>query len=325
MSDSLILRRLRENFQDAESGLRWRLRGILHIAFVLFFLAFTFIFMVCANNYVTVLYPTLLVLIGLSVAIRRFLGEAQFYVWPIVSFFLMMFAYFTSSNDFISSVLYNASFFMLILPERWFDALWFLGYLILLLIVSFIFTMYGAGDHAFLLVPLVANALFMPAWFLINFLFHQERSKRPPSPFSDAISVPPALPPRPHKIPTARPLAPAADEQTTRSVTASPDDATKIIAVRQLEVVEGPDAGLVFGLDSGEHLIGRSTDCKFVLRDAMVSKAHGRFSVTGQSFSYMDVGSSNGSYLNERAIEQTELNVGDVLRIGTTKIKVTRR
>jgi|GEM_PF-1514881 len=78
-------------------------------------------------------------------------------------------------------------------------------------------------------------------------------------------------------------------------------------------------------LPNGEHraldlnapiTIGRHRDCDIMLDDSQVSRQHGRISRTDQGWLYTDLGSRNGTEVNDESCTNTVLLPGDVLTIG---------
>ena len=89
-----------------------------------------------------------------------------------------------------------------------------------------------------------------------------------------------------------------------------------------LRITKGKQAGLTMGL--GEHLkIGRSTDCQLILDDDYVSTRHARIYRSGDGYLVEDLGSTNGTYLNnERLSSPAPFTTSDTLRIGRTLLVV---
>jgi hypothetical protein len=68
--------------------------------------------------------------------------------------------------------------------------------------------------------------------------------------------------------------------------------------------------------------LGRSRQCDVVLDDANVSRQHAEIRPRGGSWVLTDLGSTNGSCLNGRRIEDTEvLKPGDEIELGTSLIR----
>ena len=69
--------------------------------------------------------------------------------------------------------------------------------------------------------------------------------------------------------------------------------------------------------------IGRSDNCDIQLLDAGLSRSHGLFEVSDETLSYIDLGSSNGSYINGLKVLQPEiLYDGDILSLGDCRLEV---
>lgn len=57
-----------------------------------------------------------------------------------------------------------------------------------------------------------------------------------------------------------------------------------------------------------------------VIDDGMVSKQHARISITSQGYRIVDLGSTNGVWLNGKLINDAVLQSGDTIRLGSTQI-----
>jgi hypothetical protein len=68
--------------------------------------------------------------------------------------------------------------------------------------------------------------------------------------------------------------------------------------------------------------IGRAADNGIVLRDGRASRHHARIDGRRGSLVLSDLGSTNGSFVNDRPIEAIALGEGDRIRIGTTILLV---
>lgn len=89
-----------------------------------------------------------------------------------------------------------------------------------------------------------------------------------------------------------------------------------------LRITQGKQRGLTMEL--GDSLkIGRSSDCRLILDDDYVSTRHARIYRTESGYLVEDLGSTNGTYLNdERLSAPAPFNPSDTLRIGRTLLKV---
>lgn len=89
-----------------------------------------------------------------------------------------------------------------------------------------------------------------------------------------------------------------------------------------LRITKGKQAGLTMTL--GDQLkIGRSSDCQLILDDDYVSTRHARIYRTADGYVVEDLGSTNGTYLNnERLSSPAPFTLADTLRIGRTLLVV---
>jgi serine phosphatase RsbU (regulator of sigma subunit) len=84
-----------------------------------------------------------------------------------------------------------------------------------------------------------------------------------------------------------------------------------------LVTLQGPNAGRHFRLGDGASLIGRMPNAAIYLDSLAVSRQHARVLSADGAFFVEDLGSSNGTYLNGRAIEgRMLLTENDTLQIG---------
>jgi pSer/pThr/pTyr-binding forkhead associated (FHA) protein len=68
--------------------------------------------------------------------------------------------------------------------------------------------------------------------------------------------------------------------------------------------------------------IGRSRQCDIVLSDPNVSRQHAEVRPRGGSWVLIDLGSTNGSRINGRAVEGPEvIRPGDDIELGSTKLR----
>lgn len=84
----------------------------------------------------------------------------------------------------------------------------------------------------------------------------------------------------------------------------------------------GPSGRTV--LSSAVVSIGRTADNQFVVNDSKVSSHHAEIRLVGQGYSITDLGSSNGTFVNEQRLASNvprPLNEGDMIRIGDTQLR----
>jgi FHA domain len=90
----------------------------------------------------------------------------------------------------------------------------------------------------------------------------------------------------------------------------APEDAMLIVH-------RGPGKGSRFLVTSSGATIGRSLDSDIFLDDVTVSRKHAQVSAaTPGHFALKDLGSLNGTYVNEKAVVEVSLATGDEIQIG---------
>jgi len=76
-------------------------------------------------------------------------------------------------------------------------------------------------------------------------------------------------------------------------------------------------------LHIGTHTLGRALTCDIVVNDRLVSREHARIVVRDSSAMLVDLGSTNGVYLNEVRVEgAAELHDGDIIVVGAQELTV---
>jgi pSer/pThr/pTyr-binding forkhead associated (FHA) protein len=83
-----------------------------------------------------------------------------------------------------------------------------------------------------------------------------------------------------------------------------------------LVLIKPDGTQLPIELKHERNLIGRQTDCQIRIPNDSVSRRHCEVEVTGGAIKARDLGSANGTYVNRKPIQETELHAGDVLAIG---------
>jgi pSer/pThr/pTyr-binding forkhead associated (FHA) protein len=89
-----------------------------------------------------------------------------------------------------------------------------------------------------------------------------------------------------------------------------------------LTVVDGPDAGREVRLGD-ELVVGRGEAAELVLDDPSVSRRHALLRADGATAVVEDLGSSNGTYVNEQPVaDPRRVTQGDVIRLGGSALEV---
>lgn len=88
-----------------------------------------------------------------------------------------------------------------------------------------------------------------------------------------------------------------------------------------LVVIRGARLGTRIPLENAQLTIGRDHGCDFQISERNVSRAHCRLTRHSDAYWLEDLGSTNRTILNDRAVEKAPLSDGDQLRIGNTVLK----
>jgi pSer/pThr/pTyr-binding forkhead associated (FHA) protein len=87
------------------------------------------------------------------------------------------------------------------------------------------------------------------------------------------------------------------------------------------EVLSGRLSGMRIDLTQTKMLIGRSKG-DVIIDDPKISREHGSIEWTPDGFLYVDLGSTNGSFVNHLPVTSQLLKPGDVLRLGETELRL---
>lgn len=89
-----------------------------------------------------------------------------------------------------------------------------------------------------------------------------------------------------------------------------------------LDIVEGPDRGTAHRITRSRVLICRGGG-DIPLSDPRASRVHASLEVYGSTCVLLkDLGSMNGTYVNDRRVNTAELSDGDEIRVGETKLLI---
>src|SRR3954453_714719 len=92
-----------------------------------------------------------------------------------------------------------------------------------------------------------------------------------------------------------------------------------------LKVTAGPHTGQEFSFDRHDtFLVGRSRHAHFQLpiKDRYFSRVHFMVEVNPPQCRLMDMGSHNGTYVNDQKVRTIELHDGDKIQAGRTVLRV---
>ena len=82
-----------------------------------------------------------------------------------------------------------------------------------------------------------------------------------------------------------------------------------------LKVVEGEEKGTVFAVSKARLVIGRG-NADITLNDLTASRLHCAVEVSGQEVFVRDLGSSNGTFVNDQPVAVAPLGDGSTFRVG---------
>ncbi len=92
------------------------------------------------------------------------------------------------------------------------------------------------------------------------------------------------------------------------------------VGMALLVVHHGPNAGARFLLDRDVIVAGRHPDADIFLDDVTVSRQHAEFRRTGTTYTAVDAGSLNGTYVNRQRTDSAVLRSGDEVQIGKFRL-----
>jgi two-component system, cell cycle response regulator len=88
-----------------------------------------------------------------------------------------------------------------------------------------------------------------------------------------------------------------------------------------LVVIYGLELGRKYNLDAPTVMIGRSSKADVQIDQESVSRNHAKIVNTGKSMILRDLGSTNGTYVNDALVDEYVLRDGDFVKIGRTIFK----
>ncbi len=89
-----------------------------------------------------------------------------------------------------------------------------------------------------------------------------------------------------------------------------------------LVVISGKPLGKSFFLTKETMILGRDLAADISIGETSISRKHTEFSITPQGISVKDLGSTNGTFLNDQKVEgENILTDGDLIRCGNTIVK----
>ncbi len=90
-----------------------------------------------------------------------------------------------------------------------------------------------------------------------------------------------------------------------------------------LFVIRGNDQGSRYELEEAILRLGRDKSSAIHLHDTEVSRLHAEFRRTHRDYTISDLGSSNGTFINGKRVQQHLLASGDQVQVGATLMLYT--
>ncbi|MHB1424476.1 MAG: diguanylate cyclase, partial [Gemmataceae bacterium] len=78
----------------------------------------------------------------------------------------------------------------------------------------------------------------------------------------------------------------------------------------------GPGMGTRYAIAETPVVLGRGNDCDIRINDNSVSRRHARIQAGADGYYAVDLQSTNGTFVNDKAVSMCKLNDGDYLRVG---------
>ena len=88
-----------------------------------------------------------------------------------------------------------------------------------------------------------------------------------------------------------------------------------------LVVIYGLELGRKYDLDTSTIIVGRSSKSDIQIDQESVSRSHAKILNTGKNIILRDLGSTNGTYVNDQLVDEYVLRDGDFIKIGRTIFK----
>ena len=100
-----------------------------------------------------------------------------------------------------------------------------------------------------------------------------------------------------------------------------PPERAKAVARPHLVVLSGPELGRSFELSNEPVELGRDPSCGLMLTSDGVSRKHARVQMIFALYFVSDLGSTNGTFVNDQPANMAQLKDGDQIRMGDAVVK----
>lgn len=89
-------------------------------------------------------------------------------------------------------------------------------------------------------------------------------------------------------------------------------------------VLKWLDSPWAFELLPGLNRLGRNHENDFRLSDPSVSSFHSEITVEGETIIIRDLGSTNGTFVDERRVEEAQIGPENIVRLGKVRLQMDR-
>ena len=86
-------------------------------------------------------------------------------------------------------------------------------------------------------------------------------------------------------------------------------------------ITEGIQAG-PFELTEGVHVLGSAEGSAILIPDTTISAQHGQFIITEGQIVYQDLGSQNGSFVDQQPVTSMTLVAGHIVQVGNVHVQL---
>ncbi len=117
----------------------------------------------------------------------------------------------------------------------------------------------------------------------------------------------------------------AVEGQTVPSPTTGANTASHLVSSRghEVRIVSGGEPGQRIKLTGGRVVVGRLPECGVTLDDPTVSREHAALVQRGQQWWVVDLGSTNGTSVNDTTASEQPLSNGDRIAFGEAVVEFT--
>ena len=106
------------------------------------------------------------------------------------------------------------------------------------------------------------------------------------------------------------------DEDNKGETLNASDESTEVASQPTLSVIKGLQVGTKYSIAGDEVILGRNPNCDIFCNDMTVSRNHAKISKLKGTYVIFDLGSFNGVWVNNIAVDSKVLKDGDIIQLG---------